>query len=913
VTISEEKQTWQELSGFLDIALELEGEARETWLKDIDARSPRMAAEIRSGLAELIELRRRDFLNHADLDIPETLIRPGHCFGSYTLDGCIAEGGMGTVWLGHRSDGRFEGQVAIKLLNSSLIDHPAAEHFVREGSLLARLRHPHIAHLLDAGVTTQEQPYLVLEYVQGVRIDQHCRRRNLDIDAIIGLFLDVLDAVAHAHSNLVVHRDLKPSNILVTDTGVVKLLDFGVAGMLSSVWDVDTNSSGHLPRGLTPGYAAPEQLLNQRVTTATDVYALGLLLFVLLTGHHPGGEESRTPADLARLTLHGSLPKASELVTGRLRRRLRGNLDCILERALRKEPTHRYETAAQFAADLRRHLAHEPVSARPLTLGYELMQFAARHRSSVIAGGVVLLTVISALTVSLREVEETRRQRDVARYEAQLADASHAFLWLLMQSDLGASSNSPRYYERIQAGVDMLHKQYSDDPKFEGRMLAEMANGFRDNGEIHRANALFQEAYDIGQRNHDAELMGIVQCGRAYGEINADIDEGVMQRLQDGKRLLTSVADSDMDSQTECLLAESMVYARKGDQARREQLLLEAQRYLQHNDGARRPIYVQVLSELGELYLDTSRPAKALEVDLLSGRADDENGRGGTASRLVGRQNAAVALNSMGEIAASLAEREVINRKLVDTESPGQEPLAYPMNYAMALNRMDRPTEAITAMRGALERARAEDNPLQLTHALMILGTSNLQLGQYAEARSQLAEAKRLAESGAGNRNINALITAHQAQLAAAASDKSTAAALRNQALELAGYGSPKHQFGLARVLLISAELALAEGTPDQAEKWSKDSLTLNEALARRANSSADVGESLLRLGQAYVAQGRTAEAKPLLERAASCLSYGLSPTHSLTKEAESVLASLASIEGGVIGGPGTKSKSGSL
>src|SRR5262249_41919157 len=184
----------------------------------------------------------------------------GHTFGSYTLDRPIGHGGMGTVWLAHRSDGRFEGQTAVKLLNAALVGHPMERRFAREGSVLARLEHPNIARLLDAGVAAGSQPYLVLEYVRGERIDLYCEKRNLNIEQRVRLFLDVLAAVAHAHRNLVVHRDLKPTNILVTDDGVVKLLDFGVAALLSSSADDATRLTRNIATGLTPGYAAPEQL-----------------------------------------------------------------------------------------------------------------------------------------------------------------------------------------------------------------------------------------------------------------------------------------------------------------------------------------------------------------------------------------------------------------------------------------------------------------------------------------------------------------------------------------------------------------------------------------------------------------------------------------------------------------------------
>jgi len=247
----------------------------------------------------------------------------------------------------------------------------------------------------------------------------------------------------------------------------------------------------------------------------------------------------------------------------------------------------------------------------------------------------------------------------------------------------------------------------------------------------------------------------------------------------------------------------------------------------------------------------------------------------------------------MGEIGASLREREIINKKVLDAESPGQEPLTYPMNYAMNLIHMDRPADALQVMQGVEERSRAEDNPLQLTHALMILGTANLQLGRYAEAATLLIEAKRTAESGVGSRNTDALITARQAQLAGASGDVSSMTKLRSQALKLAGYGSPKHQHSLARVLLICAQLALAQSEPELAEEWSTDALALSEALARQPDSSADVGESLLRLAQARAALGKSSQAAPLLERAVRCITNGLSADHALTAEARSALNGL--------------------
>src|SRR5689334_11329958 len=277
---------WDEISPFLDEALELEGPALQRWLDDLATRAPAAAAALRSWLAALDKLRQQDFLG---LDVSATVSADtlaGQRFGAYTLERAVGHGGMGSVWLAHRSDGRFEGQVAIKLLNASLIGRAGGERFEREGHLLAKLEHPNIARLLDAGVSSTGQPFLVLEYVRGQPINQYCDSRRLDVRARVALFLDVLGAVSHAHSRLIIHRDLKPANIFVTADGVVKLLDFGIAKLLAEdgIHD-DLTQLGSSPRTLT--YASPEQIKGVDIGTASDIYSLGVLLYELMTGGLP--------------------------------------------------------------------------------------------------------------------------------------------------------------------------------------------------------------------------------------------------------------------------------------------------------------------------------------------------------------------------------------------------------------------------------------------------------------------------------------------------------------------------------------------------------------------------------------------------------------------------------------------------
>src|SRR4051812_44796164 len=284
---------------------------------------------------------------------------PGQAIGAYKLISPLGQGGMGSVWLAERNDGRFERRAALKFLNVALAGRGSEQRFKREGSILGRLAHPKVAELIDAGVSEKGRPYLVLEHVDGEHIDQYCDTWKLDVEARVRLFLDVLAAVAHAHTNLIVHRDIKPSNVLVRTDGQVKLLDFGVAKLLEKEGDIGvatllTHEGG---AGLTPAYAAPEQLTGEPVTTATDIYGLGVLLFVLLSGQHPAGPGAHSPADLIKSIVETEAPCMSDVVASnksdaacaanrstipdKLRYVLRGDLDTIVTKALKKNPRER--------------------------------------------------------------------------------------------------------------------------------------------------------------------------------------------------------------------------------------------------------------------------------------------------------------------------------------------------------------------------------------------------------------------------------------------------------------------------------------------------------------------------------------------------------------------------------------------
>ncbi len=436
---------WSRLSPLLDQALELEGEPRDQFVGSLRERDPALAEALERQLAEHDHALRTGFLDLPAGAMPVSL--EGRTFGAYELVERIGAGGMGTVWRARRNDGRFEGDVAVKLLHPSLVEERGSERFRSEGSILSRLSHAGIARLYDAGLSAAGQPFLVLELVEGLRIDRFADAHRLPVRARLELFLQIADAVAYAHSNLVVHRDLKPSNILVDRAGQAKLLDFGIATLVDQVSGLAVGRTVTTGRALTPEYAAPEQLEGGAITTATDVYALGVLLYELLTGEHPVARADTSPADLVRAITAGATIRMSERVRrsptepraanahaedegdaepsrfearsttpDRLARALAGDLDTIVAKALKRAVAERYPTVTELADDLRRHLRNLPVRARPDSLGYRVRKLVARHRVEVGAAGLVVVALLAATGISWRQARAFgRRARPRAR------------------------------------------------------------------------------------------------------------------------------------------------------------------------------------------------------------------------------------------------------------------------------------------------------------------------------------------------------------------------------------------------------------------------------------------------------------------------------------------------------------------
>jgi serine/threonine protein kinase len=413
---------WRSLSPYLDEALDMAPEKRQPWLQSLHEKDAELASALQTLLIEQQQLQGEAFLEKSPLRISAGLA--GQSLGAYTLISQIGQGGMGSVWLARRSDGRFERQAAVKFISIAFAGPAAEERFKREGSIVGRLTHKNIAELLDAGVSPGGQPYLILEFVDGIAIDHYCDQHKLTINSRIHLFLDVLAAIAHAHANLIVHRDIKPTNVLVTNSGEVKLLDFGIAKLLEGEGQTGppTQLTHQGGSAMTPEYAAPEQLSNQPVTTATDIYSLGVLLYQILTGKHPVGQGPYSPAVLIKAVLEKEPLRASDAVAGndgaaakrgstpeKLRRQIRGDLDTIVGKMLKKNPAERYSAVTALADDLSRYLNDEPIRARPDSFWYRTRKFVTRNRVPVVAAGTAIALVISSLSAGLYVANRQRR------------------------------------------------------------------------------------------------------------------------------------------------------------------------------------------------------------------------------------------------------------------------------------------------------------------------------------------------------------------------------------------------------------------------------------------------------------------------------------------------------------------------
>jgi len=488
-------QDLSRLSALLDEALALEPEERLRWLASL----PEPDRALGQALRHLFEGDGdpEDFLETLPRVPPadESTARAGDVVGPYRLIREIASGGMGSVWMAERVDGALHRQVALKLPRLAW-GAGLAERMARERDIGAILEHPHIARLYDAGVDHRGRPFLAFEYIEGERIDAWCTRHELSTRSRLELFLQVAQAVAHAHARLVVHRDLKPSNVLVTADGAVHLLDFGIAKLLRETHSEETGLTQLLGQAMTPHYASPEQLRGEPVTVASDVYSLGVLLYELLTGQRPHDPKRASIAALEEAILQGEAPAASRRVTDRARRHaLRGDVDAILAKALQREPGRRYATVDAMADDVRRRLAGEPVVARPATTWYRLWKFVVRARTGLSLALAATLSILVAASVSLSQAEQ-------ANEAAARANAVKDFVLDTFRVDAAGGPagldlrRGPREY-LLQRGAELIDARFVGQPALQAELHGVVASLFDEMADFRLAETHAARRVDV--------------------------------------------------------------------------------------------------------------------------------------------------------------------------------------------------------------------------------------------------------------------------------------------------------------------------------------------------------------------------------------------------------------------------------
>ena len=565
---------WEQIRGVLENAMGMTPPERAVFVEKACGGDQALRQEVEALLAshdELAAEQRPEFLNGLTLAVSAADGLPhqaepwiGRAVGPYQIIEQIGAGGMGEVYRAVRDDAQYQKQVAVKLVRAGQDSGLVASRFKNERQILASLDHPNIGRLLDGGTTQEGVPYLIMELIAGQPIDDYCDHHRLDIAHRLGLFLKVCSAVEYAHSRLIVHRDLKPSNILVTTEGVPKLLDFGIAKILDpGAFGDGLEATMTLLRVLTPGYASPEQVRGETITTASDVYSLGVVLYELLTGHHPYRVPTRTADAISRAVLEfepekpSSVVRRSEAAPGpdqteitpaevgaaregtpdRLSKRLLGDLDNIVLMALRKEPERRYVSVERFAEDIRRHLENRPVLARQDTFGYRTSKFISRHRAAMAVAVLATVALLFATGVTLREARIARAER--VRAERRFNDVralANSLMFEIHDGIRNLPGSTPvrkLLVERALQYLDSLAQESRGDTALQRELAAAytrigevQGSPFSANlGDIEGAVQSYQKALAISRSLADADpgslenAVGLAQCYRLLSNV----------------------------------------------------------------------------------------------------------------------------------------------------------------------------------------------------------------------------------------------------------------------------------------------------------------------------------------------------------------------------------------------------------
>ena len=864
------KDEWLLLSPLLDQALALEGEERQAWIK---AQEPEIAYRLEILLLEHSVLASDGFLETGVVELPSTAATlAGQTIGAFEVVSQIGQGGMGSVWLARRNDGRFERQVALKFLNIALLGKEGEDRFKREGKILALLAHRHIAELIDAGVTSAGHPYLVLEYVDGEQIDRYCDQRHLDVPTRIRLFLQVLDAVAAAHANLIVHRDLKPSNVLVRKDGEVKLLDFGIAKLIEAENNPDRQTAFTIGgTALTPEYAAPEQLKGEAITVSTDVYALGVLLYLLLTGRHPAGEGQSSPAELIKAIVESEPLRPSEAVAvEKLRRVLRGDLDTIVAKALKKDPHERYASVGAFADDLRRYLKSEPIRARPDTLFYRAGKFARRHRTGLFIVALALVGVATGITGMLLQARTARLQRDLALRQLARAERMTDLNELLLSN--AAPVGKPLAVDQLLEREERVI-EHERNPDAANHVELQLSLGNQYSSEDENGNALrvLNAAYRVSRELKDPSIRAKASCVLAGAMVPVGDLSRAEALYQEGLRELGN-APQFASERAACLLHGSEVAYRDGNSQESVARARAAEQAIQKSPVQWNLEGLNILVNLATVLGDAGNFREAETIfqqasDLMTTLGYDDSQK-------------AVKLFDAWALTLSYDGRELeaqqLYRRALDIsrndEGNGAAAPDLLLNYAGLLQELGQKAEAARYFALASRKAHELNDNVLVDDADLMQAWMFTDAHAFAQATRQVDELEqRLRQRYAPAHYLFAELSSARAHIALGRGDLPSAAHFAKEAIEIdeASIRRIGQCAAMLSTLLVSKSgVDLKSGQRDEAASDARRAIKLLEEREDPSILSSNVGRAYLALALALEAEGKPDEAQGAARKA---------------------------------------------
>jgi eukaryotic-like serine/threonine-protein kinase len=943
---------WEDL---FDELVELPAPERARRLAELRAEDGELAERLERLLAA--DAAGTGFLDRSTLDLlgtsreaEETDLEPqlpaGTTVGAWRVVSLLGRGGMGEVYLADRTDPAFAQRVALKVIKRGMDSQAIVRRFVRERQILARLDHPNLAHLLDGGTGPDGRPYFALEWVDGEPITAWCRRRDLDLDGRLRLMQTVCLAVASAHHRLVVHRDLKPANILVTEDGTPKLLDFGIAKLLEDDEAAGLTLTQLGARALTPAYAAPEQILGEPVSTATDVYALGVMLYELITGALPHRRDQRALEALASAVEHETVERPSAALRrpgdrARLARRVAGDLDLIVMTAVRRDPARRYPSAQALANDLGHFLAGRPIRARPDEVGYRVRKFVGRHRLPVAAVGTGIAALIAGLVLSLWQAHAASVAALRADAAAQRAERVKSFLISIFeQSDPEAGEGGKlTARELLERGAASIDSGLAGEPEVQADLLDAVARIENNLGLLEQALPHAQHALALRRRvlapsdgRIGLSLVGLGDVQRSRGAKD--------EARKSFEAALPVLIRAFGPGSTEVAVARRSLASalREPQESRRAvDLLRQALATFVHRFGEAHEESASTLLDLGTA-LEEGQQYREAEVAYRRAAVLLERIFGPRSLRLSGVQDAlAGLLDRLGKPAEArpLLERAIATQRAV--LGPHAERLAETLfSYGNLLRREEEYAAAERALSEALaifgpdrfdaahclrylgltamaqqryqeaagllaraaetyRRTLGEDD-VQRWRAVADLGWAHLRLGRLAEARAELGTALAGIERVAGVNDyvlIQPLDELGELETSAGEAGAAIVTLRRAHALDEKLFGSLERP-SVARIDLLLARALLARGAGGPGGDRREARRVLDEGLgifARVHPQDALRAESLVESGRLALADGDRPRARADLAAAVALLAARKGPEHADTREARELLA----------------------